>query len=123
MSSEDGTLEQMRADSAGLDHRAHTRFLWIDAESGDELIVEVFGSEDFFRELEKIGFVRQPAGAAWPGPNSPGPPSSDDRERESSPRRSEGVRLSARMDVSSRTRREREGTESAERPWPERRRA
>jgi len=66
--------------------RALARFLWLDHESGDELAVEVHGSESFFNELENIGFERL-----------------DDplQERPRTPRRSDNPRLNAKVDVAS----------------------
>ena len=105
--------------------RASARFLWIDDETGDELVVEVSGGEGFYRELEKIGFLREaeqdPAGPG--GPQGAGAPSSWTGSHESAPRRSEAGRLSARMDVGSRDRGAGEGSKGADRTWQERRRA
>lgn len=98
--------------------RAH--FLWIDEESGDELTVEVSGSEDFFLVLERIGFQRQ-CGSGSGGPGDEGADTSSDGGPMRAPRRSEGTRLKARMDVGSRDR----GAEAWRpvRPWQERHRA
>lgn len=105
--------------------RASARFLWIDDETGDELVVEVSGGEGFYRELEKIGFLREaeqdPAGPE--GPQGAGAPASWTGSHESAPRRSEAGRLSARMDVGSRDRGAGEGSKGADRTWQERRRA
>ena len=61
--------------------RGMARFLWIDVETGDELSVDVRGSESFFGELENLGFERLLEGAV------------------EDPRRSGKSRLSARVDV------------------------
>lgn len=50
------------------------RFAWIDEESGERLLVDVEGSEDFFLELEALGFERQgPAREGETAPEDPVP--------------------------------------------------
>lgn len=61
--------------------RGLARFLWVDAETGDELAVDVRGTESFFEELENLGFERLGEGV------------------QPDPRRSEKPRLSASVDV------------------------
>jgi hypothetical protein len=101
---------------------ASVRFLWIDDESGDELVVEVSGGEEFFRELEKIGFLRE-IGPGPSGPQGAGREPSWKGSHDTAPRRSEGPRLNARMDVGSRERGAGVELEGADRTWQERRRA
>ena len=72
---------------------ARASFLWIDEESGDELLVEAQGQESFFEHLEALGFVRHVGG----GGDEP-----------------EGVRHSARLDVAG------GGGSAARDPWQER---
>ena len=93
MNRENPTADSRTADSAidRFDHLEHPPgvekprgracFLWIDAETGDELSVEVRGSESFFEELENLGFERLVEGTVL------------------DPRRSGRSRLRARVDV------------------------
>ena len=61
--------------------RGMAQFLWVDAETGDELAVDVRGNESFFEELKNLGFERLGEGV------------------QQNPRRSEKPRLSASVDV------------------------
>ena len=72
-------------------------FLWIDEESGDELVIEAQGSASFFAQLEALGFVPHlplPAGARAEDDRPAAPGVEGERRGESS-----GVRRSARLDV------------------------
>ena len=109
------------ADGDGaLSQEGRAQFLWIDEESGDELTVEVSGNEDFFVVLERIGFQRQ-GGSGPGGPGGEGAQTSFEGGPQRAPRRSEGTRLKAHMDVGSRDRGAQAG--GPVRPWQERRRA
>ena len=47
----------------------NARYAWIDAESGERIVLEVIGSEEFFQSLEELGFERleEDPPAARPG--------------------------------------------------------
>jgi len=77
-----------RSESVGEDSREAVEacFLWIDEETGDELVVEAQGSASFFAQLEALGFV----------PHIPRSGAGGERRGEPS-----GVRRSARLDMAS----------------------
>ncbi len=80
----EGTLEEslLKENSEAVE----ACFLWIDEESGDELVVEAQGSASFFAQLEALGFV----------PHIPRSGEGDEGRGEPN-----GVRRSARLDMAS----------------------
>lgn len=58
---------------AGAPHGALVCFAWIDEVSGERLLVEVEGSEEFFLALEDLGFERLSDADPYGGAGSPDP--------------------------------------------------